>query len=149
MKRIIVLLTFSLFLLMASTASAQLRKVPAAVTEALKAKYPDAQNVSWDDNITNFEASFELDNHQQTASFTKKGVWKRTEKTLREEELPDAVKEGLSKSKYNDWEVQSYKEIIESSGKHQYRLLVKKSGVQKKYLFFNTEGVLIRDAITI
>jgi hypothetical protein len=149
MKRIVVLLTFSLFLLMASTASAQLRKVPAVVTEALKAKYPDAQNVSWDDNITNFEASFELDNHQQTASFTKKGTWKRTEKTLREEELPDAVKEGLSKSKYTDWEIQSYKEIIESSGKHQYRLLVKKNDVQKKYLFFNTEGVLIRDAITI
>jgi hypothetical protein len=149
MKRIIVFLTFSLSLLLVTTASAQLRKVPAVVTEALKTKYPDAQNVSWDDNITNFEATFELDGHQQTASFTKKGVWKRTEKSLREEELPEAVKEGLSKSKYTDWEVQSYKEIIESSGKHQYRLLVKKNDVQKKYLFFNPEGVLTRDAITI
>lgn len=148
MKRIIFLLSFSLAL-MTTTAFAQLRKIPAAVTEAMKVKYPDATNISWDDNITNFEASFDLDEHQQKASFTKKGVWKRTEKVITAEELPEAIKEGLSKSKYTEWEVESYKEIIDNSGKHQYRLLVKKNDVQKKYLFFNTEGVLTRDAITI
>ena len=148
MKRIIFLLSFSLAL-MATNASAQLRKIPAAVTEAMKEKYPDATNVSWNDNITNFEAKFELDGHQQAASFSKKGTWKRWEKTITAEELPEEIKEGLSKSKYTDWEVESYKEIMDNSGKHQYRLLVKKNDVQKKYLFFNTAGVLIRDAITI
>lgn len=148
MKRIIVLLSFSLALI-ATTATAQLRKVPAAVTEAMKTKYPEATNVSWDDNITNFEASFDMDGHQWKASFTKKGVWKRSETVLTAEELPEAIKEGLSKSKYTEWEVESYKEITDNSGKHQYRLLVKKNDVQKKYLFFNTDGVLVRDAITI
>src|SRR5690349_9877080 len=114
MKRIIVLLSFSLALI-ATTATAQLRKVPAAVTEAMKAKYPEATNVSWDDNITNFEASFDLDGHQLKASFSKKGTWKRTEKVLTAEELPEVVKEGLSKSKYTDWEIESYKEIMDNS----------------------------------
>ena len=148
MKRIIFLLSFSLAL-MTTTAFAQLRKIPAAVTEAMKEKYPDATNIAWDDNITNFEASFDLDGHQQKASFTKKGIWKRTERTLTEEELPEVVKEGLSKSKYTDWDVESYKEINDSNGKLQYRLFIKKNTVQKKYLFFNAEGVLTRDAITI
>lgn len=147
MKKMILALCF--FTALFTTVSAQLRKIPAAVTEAMKAKFPDAQNVSWSDNISNFEARFDLDNHEQAATFSKKGTWKRTEKSLHEEELPAAVKEGLTKSKYTDWEVLSYKEIWENSGKHQFRLLVKKNDLQKKYLFFNEEGVLIRDAITI
>ncbi len=37
---------------------AQLRKVPADVTEAFKAKFPDAKNVEWKDKLTAFLASY-------------------------------------------------------------------------------------------
>jgi hypothetical protein len=149
MKKISIALLFAITIFSATSLSAQLRKIPAAVTEAMKEKYPGATDISWSDNITNFEAKFNLDEHEQAASFTKKGVWKRTEKSISNDEIPADVKDGLSKSKYNDWEIQSAKEIIDNANKHQYRLLMKKNDLQKKYLFFNTEGVLIRDAITI
>lgn len=146
-KTLLALCAFALFATL--DASAQLRKIPAVVTEAMKEKFPDAQQISWSDNVTNFQANFELENHEQSAYFSKKGTWKKTEKSLHEEEVPEAVKEGLSKSKYTGWDLVAYKEIWEAGGKHQYRLLVKKNDLQKKYLFFNEDGVLVRDAITL
>jgi hypothetical protein len=40
-------------------------------------------------------------------------------------------------------------EIDKNSESLQYRIEVKKNGFQKKYLFLNTNGKLIRDAETI
>lgn len=132
-----------------SIANAQIRKIPAAVTEAFAAKYPVAKNVSWADKITSFQAEFDMDTHKYEAEFNSKGVWQKTEKTLSEEEIPLTVKDGLSKTKYADWEIKYQKEIINNSGATEYRLYAKKNDLQKKYLYFNMEGTLIRDAITL
>jgi len=34
-------------------------------------------------------------------------------------------------------------------GSEQYRIRVRKSDVQKKYLYFNTKGRLLREAVTL
>ncbi len=147
MKKSFALALLALF----STAAlnAQIRKIPAAVTEAFSAKYPTAKNVSWVDKITAYQAEFAMDTHEYEASFNGKGIWEKTEKKLSEEEIPSAVKDGLSKSKYADWEVKYQKEIVNSSGGTEYRLYVKKNDLQKKYLYFNAEGQLLKDAISL
>ncbi|GAC1451177.1 MAG: hypothetical protein NVSMB7_13730 [Chitinophagaceae bacterium] len=38
----------------------QLRKVPAEVTEAFKAKYPDTKNAEWKDKLTGFQVNYEM-----------------------------------------------------------------------------------------
>lgn len=149
MKKIILSLAFALTLGGISTAYAQIRKIPAEVTEAFTAKYPNAKNVEWGDKVTGFEATFNLNDHKQQATFTSKGTWKKSEVTIATEEVPAAVKDGLLKSKYNDWEDKTYVFLTEDDGAELYRIFVKKNDFQKKYLYFNKDGQLVKDSITL
>lgn len=142
MKKIIIIL----FLAMAGvTASAQFRDIPAAVTEAFKQKFPDASNVSWKDGVTSFEASFKMNNHDYTANFSKDGKWKRTEKSISYEVLPQAVQDGYSKSKYSGWKRGSVAEVDDYEEEFHYRIFVEKNVVQKKFLYFDRQGKLVKD----
>jgi len=128
---------------------AQIRKIPSEVTEALKEKYPDADNVSWKDKLTVFSASFELNNEKYEARFTDKGEWKSTEKEINQSELPGDVKDGFDKSKYADWELKYVYTIELPDNEIQYRLQVAKNDIQKKNLLFNSDGKLLKDNITL
>ena len=125
---------------------AQIRKVPAEVTNALKAKYPDAQNVEWKDKVTFFQASFNLNNAEMTADFSSKGEWRETDKKMSFDALPGAVKDGFKKSKYADWTPGSVLQIEKINKGIQYKIYAEKSSVvQKKFLYFNEQGQLVRD----
>src|SRR4051812_11629184 len=128
---------------------AQIRKVPSEVTDSFAGRYPHAQKVSWKDNLTNFEAQFILNSYEMSADFYSKGEWQNSEKKIKFEELPAAVQDGFSKSKYSDWEKLSVEEIEKNGEQLQYRIYVKKSTIEKKYLFFDVNGKLLRDAIKI
>lgn len=149
MKRYLVLLFLGAGLALTATTFAQIRKIPAQVTDAFKSRYPHAEKVEWKDKISSFEAGFILNGFEMTANFSSKGDWERSEKKIKFADLPDAVKEGFEKSKYTGWEKSAAVEIDESSEPLVYRILIKKSGVQKKYLFFNNNGRLNREAVTL
>jgi len=134
MKKILSLLLIATIFSFNQT-QAQIRKIPAAVTSAFGNKFPAASDISWGDNLTNFEASYTLDNHQQSSSFNKKGTWKKTEKIIAAEELPKAINDGFAKSKYTDWEQKAFVEITTPDA-HEYRILVKKNDLQKKNIYF-------------
>ena len=144
-------LFFALFLVLssASISFAQVRKIPAEVTEAFKAKYPAATNVEWRDKLSNFSAIFDSDNEQYEAKFNSKGEWQLTENEIDESDLPEEVKEGYDKSKYAEWEIGKVHKIELADGSLQYRVESVKSDVRKKNLYFNSEGRLIKDRITI
>ena len=128
---------------------AQLRKVPAEVTDALKSKYPEASAVAWKDKITAFSADFELNGEKYEARFSSKGEWQYTENEIAENDLPAEVKDGLSKSKYADWQLRGVYNIDLPDNKLQYRIQVSKSDLQKKNLLFSSEGQLLKDNITL
>ncbi|QEC67431.1 hypothetical protein FRZ67_09020 [Panacibacter ginsenosidivorans] len=142
-------LTLLLLLLITVSLNAQIRKIPADVTDAFKARYPHAERVSWKDNLSSFEAQFILNNYEMSASFNSDGDWLHSERKLKYEELPEEVKDGFGKSKFTDWEKGSVFEITKNTEPLQYRILVKKSGVQKKYLFFDVDGKLNRESFTL
>ena len=143
-KYLLVLCAFISF-----AASSQIRKIPAEVTSAFEAKYPKAEKVEWKDNLTNFEASFTYNNAETAAKFTSKGEWLVTEKKIEFDALPASVRDGFKKSKYEDWEIRGIKIIDEKDKALNYRILVKKNGVQKKYLFYDASGKLLRDPIAV
>lgn len=131
-------------------ADAQIRKIPAEVTEAFKLKYPDATQVEWKDKLTNFVAVFKEDGIQYEARFNKKGVWKDTEHAIDTDELPEEVNEGYNKSKYADeWKIESAYKIELPEDKVQYRVLARKSDLQKKNILFSSEGRLLKDNMTL
>ena len=129
--------------------NAQIRKIPAEVTNAFSEKYDNAKNVEWKDNLTAFVASFERKGDKYEAKFNKKGEWQSTEKELEISDLPRKVNDGFEKSKYSEWEVKSVYEIELPDDVTQYRVHVAKSDIQQKNLLFNDKGKLLKDNLTL
>ena len=137
-------------LLFAGALSAQIRKIPASVTDAFKSRYPHAENVEWKDRLSYFEADFILNGATVSADFSNKGEWKSSESKSTYEALPATVKDGFSKSKYADWKTGSVAEIQEMGKGVKYKVYVEKNEpFQKKFLWFNANGKLVKDAIGI
>jgi hypothetical protein len=141
---------FSLLLIISTAISfGQVRKIPSEVTESFREKYPAATNVEWRDKLSSFSAVFESDEVHYEARFNSKGEWQFTENEIEESDLPEAVKDGYDKSKYADWEIGKIHKIELSDGSFQYRIESVKNDIRRKNLYFNSEGRLIKDRITI
>ncbi|OQP47276.1 hypothetical protein A4H97_07160 [Niastella yeongjuensis] len=131
-------------------ADAQVRKVPAEVTEAFRQKYPSALNVEWRDRLSGFTAAFDQDKVHYEAKFTNKGFWQSTENKIEDANIPGGVKDGFQKSKYaEEWNIKQAYKIDLREAKTQYRLDIQKNDIQKKQLFFDSTGRLLRDNITL
>jgi hypothetical protein len=83
-------------------ACAQTTKVPKAVTETFRQKFPDAKKVKWDkeyetERETEWEAEFKMNGTEYSANFTSAGEWKETEHEVKMNEIPTAVKATLDK----------------------------------------------------
>ena len=63
--------------------------------------------------------------------------------------MPAAIKKGYEASKYTDWIIKSVTEILENDDKHEFRLSIEKSTLKKKNIYFNSDGNLLREAITL
>ena len=148
MKKIF-LLTLILSAGLTYTLNAQIRKLPAEVTNSFSEKYPDAKNVEWKDKLSNFSAGFEWEDEKYEAHFNKKGEWLSTDKEIDVNDLPANVKDGFDKSKYSDWETKNAYRIDMPDDKINYRIHVARSSIQKKILLFNEEGKLLKDNLTL
>jgi hypothetical protein len=149
MKRILTALALAGLLVCSTASFAQFRKIPAEVTEAFKAKYPNSNAVEWKDKIKAFQANFEMKDEDYQARFNSKGEWQETEKVIGQDKLPAEVTDGFSKSKYAEWEVKEVSYIEKKDGTDLYRVLVRKSDLEKRYLFFNKSGKLTKDSMTL
>jgi hypothetical protein len=128
---------------------AQVTSVPEEAKRNFAAQYPTAQNVRWDNDVVNVNVRFDLDGDHLNAEYSNKGIWKHTLKDWSHDRLPAAVQDGFKKSKYADRQVTEVKVVYLPGNVTQYRLRVEKNDVQKKFLYYNGEGRLVRDANTI
>ena len=131
------------------SANAQFRKIPAPVTDSFKTRYNDATKVSWRDNINYFQATFKKGNDNVKASFNSKGEWLKTETSSQFENSPEDLKDGFKKSRYADWPIKEVVFVEERDKQAQYRVLVRKSELLKKNLYFSQSGQLLEEAITL
>ena len=145
-------LTFAMFIFLlfsASVSFAQIRKIPAEVTQGLKDKYPMATDIEWRDKIRGFTATFLLDEEKHVANFTNEGIWESTETDLEDSALPEVVRDSYEKSKYSDWEIGGVQKIELPEEKVQYRVLAIKSEFRRKNLYYSPEGKLLKDKTTL
>lgn len=149
MKKLFFLMLTCGFVFTAIQLNAQIRKIPAEVTDSFKAKYPAASGVEWKDKLTVFQANFTMDNAKYQAKFNSRGEWQGSEKRIKLEELPASVKDGLSKSKYADWKTGAIITRYLPGDKTVYSIGVSKSDLQKKNLLFNSDGQLLKDNSTL
>ncbi|MEI9810319.1 MAG: hypothetical protein WDO16_21960 [Bacteroidota bacterium] len=134
---------------LANISFAQIRQVPKIVEETFSQQYNGATNIDYRDQLVRVDVYFELNGEKLVASYSNKGVWKGSEKEWEFDKLSAEVKDGFQKSKYADREVEETKVLYLPGGAEQYRIKAKKSGVEKKYLFFNTKGRLLRTSVTL
>lgn len=149
-KTLFVLLSF-VALLATTTAHAQFRSLPGVVTDSFKVRYPDAKDVTWSDKVTGFRATFMQDKNRMVATFSKDGQWQGTTTSIFKDQIPAAVKDGLSKSKYagSEWELKTVTVKYLPGEATQYIILVQKNDIQKKNLTFNSDGRLLEDRNTL
>ncbi|MBN8876297.1 MAG: PepSY-like domain-containing protein [Sphingobacteriales bacterium] len=148
MKKIV--LAGMVILLCASVpAFSQIRKIPKAVEETFANQYREASDIDFKDQLVSVDVHFLLNGDTMVASYTNKGIWKETLKRSNYDELPQEVKDGFKKSKYADREVEDVTVMYLPGDITQYRLKAKKNGVEKKYLFFNPKGRMLRESITL
>ena len=148
-KRVAIFTLLAGLLLFSNYGFSQIRKIPSAATESLKEKYPDAEQVQWKDQITHFTAKFTSDSKDYEAHFDNDGNWKESLVKIDESELPSEVKDGIAKSKYSDWNIDKVEKLQSSNDNVQYRLQVKSGDIKKKILYFNPDGKLASDHITL
>jgi hypothetical protein len=139
----------AMFCLFAVLAQAQGAKMPDPIKETFSTQYPQAADVSYRDNLVSGLVLFTQNGEKYAAYYTKKGVWKSTEKDWTFDQLPADVKDGFSKSKFADWKVDETKIIYRPGGTERYRLKATKSDLQKRYLYFNKNGQLVEDNMTL
>jgi hypothetical protein len=149
MKKLFHLMLISGFFFTATAAHAQFRKIPGVVTDSFKGKYPNAETVSWEDKVSAFQATFTQNDENYEARYSSKGEWLGSQKKIQEDKLPAAVKDGLAKSKYADWEVKTVVTHYLPGDKEEYGIGVYKKGLNKKNLLFSSEGQLLKDNYTL
>jgi hypothetical protein len=135
-------------LLLSGIAFSQLREIPRAVEETFANQYRGASNIEFKDQLSRVDVHFELDGEKMIASYTNKGLWKETQKVLSYDNLPAEVRDGLEKSKFADREIEDVIVLYLPGGVEQYRLKARKNDVEKKYLYFNPKGRLLRESVT-
>jgi len=148
MKKGFVLLMACL-LMLTGIGFSQIREIPKVVEETFANQYQGASNIDFKDQLVRVDVYFELEGEKMIASYTNKGLWKETLKEWSFDKLPEEVKDGLEKSKFADREIEDVVVLYLPGGTEQYRLKAKKNGVEKKYLFFNPKGRLLRESVTL
>jgi hypothetical protein len=150
MKKIIFLMSLiSLTLFANKSFSQKIRDIPKAVEKTFSEQYNGAANIDYRDQLIGVDVAFELNGEKMIASYTNKGIWKETAKEWTFDKLPAEVKDGFQKSKYADRTVDEAKLIYLPGDSTQYRIKVKKSDIEKKYLYFNPTGRLLRESLTL
>jgi hypothetical protein len=130
-------------------ANAQLGNISSVATDSFKARYPNAERVTWKNRLTNYQVNFYAENTDQEARFSHKGEWQSTEKVMKQADLPANVKDGLDKSKYYDSKVEDvFLRLIPGNPgtKTQYHIVVSGGGLGKTNLLFSDQGRLIKDS---
>ncbi len=124
---------------------AQSNQPPAAITDIFTKMFPTATKVDWKEKTSNFTAFFNLNDRKCEAKFAKTGGWLNTEETISLDSLPRPVREAFKAGKYADWNETSAYSIRSVEGTTQYHLVISRSDMGRKILFFSSDGNLLAD----
>lgn len=141
MKKTITMMT----LLVGTTLMSCAQSTPAKVTEAFKAKFPNAKSVEWEiENDTEWEAEFKLNGIEYSANFGTDGTWKETEHEIKVNELPESVKNTLAKE-FSEYEIEEA-EMVETPDFNGYEVEIEK-GEETMEVVFDKSGKVIKKKI--
>ena len=118
------------------------KKTPAVVKDAFAKKYPNEKKATWGiDRNDNYEAKFKEGGETFKADFTPDGTWIETETSIKEKDLPKAVRKAI-KEKFDNIKIVEIERTDHYKKGLFYDVEFKENG--KKYdIEFNAEGTII------
>ena len=128
--------------------NAQVVNIPDKAKNHFAKKYPAATEVEWTNNVINYTVHFELDSIKQAAHYSVDGEWTYTDYPIDYETVPEEVKKSVTKSRFSDWKIESSGYVENSKNEKLYRVEFK-SGINKRYVFFNENGKEVRSTATL
>ena len=133
-----------LFLALSFSCSFAQTKVPAKVSEAFSAKFPDAKDVKWGKESTHeYEAEWKQNEMGISANFSETGEWLETETDIAESELPEAVLTAFHAKYGAETPIKEAAKIEKKGGKIGYEVEFKK-GAKTAEVYFNADGTLAK-----
>lgn len=142
MKKLLVLIVCSIFVLGVSALNQKDEKIPAAVKTGFAAKFPTAQKVKWSvEKEGEFEAEFTLNKVETSALFDAKGTLLETETEIKESELPQAVKATLAKD-FAGYKLDEIEKATDVKGVTTFEMEAAK-GKDKLEISFDASGKLL------
>jgi hypothetical protein len=143
-------LFFAFFLTVAifTTVNAQVFNVPAHAKTDFSERYKNATKADWTNDVSYYTCKFKQNGVDSKAYYHMDGYWDYTERFVASSKVPTTVKDSFSKSKYRDWSTKSLVYVENKDNVNLYRYYVKK-GIEKKYVFFDKEGKLVKEHTTL
>lgn len=139
MKNLIMVAAGLLFSFAVSAQKMKEKELPSAVKESFKKNYPNAKEVKWEKEGSNFEAEFEIGETESSVVYDANGILVESEVEIKIEELPAAVKDYVSKN-YKAMKIKEAAKITAAAGAITYEVEIK-----GKDLIFDSKGNFIKE----
>lgn len=118
-------------------------KVPAAVQNSFKAKFPASEAKGWElENETDFETDFDLNGKKHSAKFDKQGKWIETETEINVSDLPKSINEAVTKN-FAGFKIEETEKAETASQGIVYEVKLKK-GKEVFEVKFSQEGKILK-----
>ena len=114
-------------------------RVPTAVKNSFSTKYPGIENVNWEKENGQFEASYKKDGHSMSAMFKADGTFTESEEDIQLSELPAAAAQYM-KEHYKGSEIKEASKITKANGAVNYEAAIK-----GKDIIFDAHGQFIKE----
>ena len=128
--------------------NAQVVNIPDKAKNHFAKKYVGATDVERKNNVVNYTARFKLDSIEQSAHYSVDGESTYTDYPIGYETVPEEVKKSVTKSRFSDWTIESTGFVENSKNEKLYRVEFK-SGINKRYVFYNANGKEVRSTATL
>ncbi|WP_413995944.1 PepSY-like domain-containing protein [Maribacter sp. 2307ULW6-5] len=131
-------------LLAAATMNAQdlgPNEVPQSFTDGLKKMYPEARDIEWERNGTDYKVEFHVGRMEHEIWFNKDGKHVRVEKEITTARMPAGLLDIIERD-YPDHKIDSV-ESIEKDGQTTYEVELEKSWNEEIKIVYTTTGKVL------
>jgi hypothetical protein len=142
MKAPSLLIFFAIISITASCQESKKMKVPQSVEANFMSRYSGENDPDWELDSNGFwEAHFKIDGEKYRADFQSNGLWVETENSIKDSELPEAIKAAIKRD-YKDEKITEVERVQHHSKGLFYYVEFKKDG-KNKDVEYRVDGTVL------
>jgi len=117
--------------------------IPAVVSQNFAKQFPKVENVQWSKEHGEFEANFEQDDQEMSATYDAQGNHLETETEMATDQLPQTIKSTIAKQ-FSGYDLREAAKIVKDEGTTYEAELHK--GEKSFDVIFNADGTVVKNA---